>query len=212
MNYKSNMNRVLTKLKKSIVSAEAIDKLTLDVAAGVRASNLRRIHNEGKNVRNGKIGSYSTTPIYVNPANSPRKFTPEGKPTKFRKKTKKTFKFYSETSSSGYIEKTTTMVAVGNKTFKNGKPHKIKYFAQGYKGFRDKIGRETAYVNLQLTGSLKADFNILKSSNGYTIGFSKKAEIAEGLEKHFKSQIWGLSQTDKDIVNEIVNNFIKKNI
>jgi hypothetical protein len=179
MNYKSNLNRVITNLKKSLISIEALDKLTLEVAAGVMASNLRRIHNEGKNVNDSSIGKYSTKSIYVNPANSPRRFATAGKNSNKSK-------------------------------FKNGKQRKTKYFKDGYKGFRAEIGRETGYVNLQLTGSLKADFNIQKSNNGYSIGFSKKAKIADGLESHFNTTIWGLSNRDKRIANEIVSNFVNK--
>ena len=46
----------------------------------------QRIHEKGLDGNNTKIGQYSTEPIYVNPKNSPRKFSPQGKhgDTKFR--------------------------------------------------------------------------------------------------------------------------------
>lgn len=180
MKYASNMNRVLTKLKNNLVSLEAMDKLTKEVATGVRASNMRRIHNEGKAVDGSMIGSYSTKPMYVSLKNSPRKFTPKGKK--------------------------------GKTKFKNGKSHKSGFFKDGYKGFRREIGKETGFVNLQLTGSLKADFNMVKTTNGWNIGFNKKSDISESLEEHFKKEIWGVSEQDRIAINEIISNFIRRKL
>ena len=56
-----------------------MEKITKEVATGVRASNLRRIHNDGKAANGSNIGSYSTKPMYVSLKASPRKFTPKGK-------------------------------------------------------------------------------------------------------------------------------------
>ena len=181
VNYSSNMNRVLTKLKTNLVSLQAVERLTKEVAIGVRASNMRRVHNEGKAVSGSLIGSYSTKPMYVNPKNSPRRFSTGGKKS-------------------------------DKPIFKNGKSRKTKYFKDGYKGFRNEIGRETAYVNLQLTGTLKSDFNMVKTANGWSVGFDKRAELSENLEKKYNKRIWGVSEQDKIIVNQIISNFIKSKL
>jgi hypothetical protein len=217
VNYSSNMNRVLTKLKTNLMSIDAIEKLTKEVAIGVRASNMRRVHNEGKSVSGSLIGSYSTKPIYISVAKSPRRISPQGKPSG-KTRVKKKYGTYSYEDETGreiikreVIGRET--VAVGGKTkFKNGKPLKSRYFGDGYKGFRNKIGRETSIVNLQLTGSLKADFNMVKTNNGWSIGFDKKAEIANGLEKHFNKIIWGVSEQDRVSINQIISNFIKRKL
>ena len=175
------MNRVLAKLKTNLVSLNAMEKLTKEVAIGVRASNMRRVHNDGKAVNGNNIGTYSTKATYINPKNSPRRFATGGK---------------NSTKS----------------IFKNGKPRKTKYFKNGYKGFRNEIGRETAYVNLQLTGTLKSDFNMVKTTNGWSVGFDKRAELSENLEKKYNKRIWGVSEQDRIIVNQIISNFIKRKL
>jgi len=45
----------------------------------------------------------------------------------------------------------------GKTKFKNGKDHKTGYF-DSYKDFRQSIGRETGFVNLNLFGILQSDF------------------------------------------------------
>lgn len=177
MTYKSNADSVLSKLKKKLAES---DKIVTVIAQSIYASNIRRIHNDGRNTKGASIGRYSTKPMYVNPNSSPKKFQPIGK--------------------------------TGRKFFKNGKPHKTKYFPGGYKGFRSNIGRNTSIVNLQLTGSLLANFQLKKVPTGYQIGFlsSKKGDIAEGLEKKYGSQIWGLSQFDRNKTREIIKNWLKK--
>ena len=54
------MDDVLNKLKSKLLSDEAVDKLTRMCAQEVYSSNLRRIHNGGKNVNVRTIGHYST--------------------------------------------------------------------------------------------------------------------------------------------------------
>lgn len=46
----------------------------------------------------------------------------------------------------------------GKSKFKDGKGHKSKYFDDGYKGYRDNVGRQTGFVDLSLTGELRMDF------------------------------------------------------
>ena len=53
------------------------DLWAIEVLTTVRASNIRRIHNEGKSVSGSPIGKYSTHPIYINPSKSPVNFTPK---------------------------------------------------------------------------------------------------------------------------------------
>lgn len=176
MIYKSNAANVIGKVKNKLSSGEI---LIGTIAQNILASNLRRIHNEGRDTNGKSIGSYSIKPLYVNPKNSPKQFAPIGK--------------------------------TGKKAFHDGKPHKTAYFQKGYKGFRERIGRKTSVVNLQLTGSLLANFQLQKSPTGYQIGFlsAKKGRIAEGLEKKYRSQIWGLSQQDRNKTREIIKNWLK---
>lgn len=87
----------------------------------------------------------------------------------------------------------------GKSTFKNGNKHKSRYFAGGYKDFRNKIGRRIDVVNLSLSGQMQNDFSVgiknpIKTSAGWGLGFKNplNAEKAEGLEKKY-APIWRLS-------------------
>lgn len=98
--------------------------------------------------------------------------------------------------------------------FKNGKPHKTKFF-RNYREFRKTIGRNASFVNLQLTGGLKASFKIKKLTNGYAIGFwsEKYSKIAEGMEEHFgKTAIWGVTEQDKKTADLIVERHMNNGI
>ncbi len=46
----------------------------------------------------------------------------------------------------------------GKAKFKNGESHKTGYF-ESYKAYREKIGRDTEFVNLTLWGSLRSNFS-----------------------------------------------------
>lgn len=178
--YKSNMDAVLGRLK-TMLSENKLDSLYRECALGVFASNERRVHNEGKAVNGSAIGKYSRKAIYVNPARSPRAFSPVGK--------------------------------TGRTTFKStGKPHKTKYFASGYAGFKSNIGFGSR-PNLQATGRLRADWTILRTSKGYQIGWASSygAKISEGNEIHFGKKIWGISEEDKRNINSIVKRYVKTN-
>ncbi|MGR3220321.1 MAG: hypothetical protein ACUZ8H_10980 [Candidatus Anammoxibacter sp.] len=61
MSYTSNMGVVVDKLNVQLKGVKNQDKMLRDIAVSLERSNLRRIHNEGKNVAGGKIGTY--TPV-----------------------------------------------------------------------------------------------------------------------------------------------------
>jgi hypothetical protein len=103
-------------------------------AFSVTAQMGERIFDEGKTTDSGEIGQYSTKPIYVNPE-------------------KLTVK-----KSIGVKSGKT-----GEKVFKSGKkkgePHKTKYLEGGYKELRDKVGRQSSFVDLSFSNELRMDFN-----------------------------------------------------
>ncbi len=102
----------------------------------------------------------------------------------------------------------------GKKVFKStGKEHKTKYFKNGYGEFRSSIGRESSFVNLQLTGGLKAAYKIKKEgNNSYVIDFwSKKySDRADNLVEHFgDTPIWGITRNDNKLIDSIVERHMK---
>lgn len=171
------------------------DKLLRTVATTIGAIMKHRIHTEGKKSDGTNIGEYNDTdPIYVNPKNSPRNITPEGKPKKVG-----TFK-------SGKKK--------GQDKIQGNKKNKTKYFSS-YKSFRDHIGRDTSKINLSLSGSgMESDFGIsaedpIKTNTGYGLGFKNvlNALKAEGHVSRF-GQIYVLSESEKTTLRETAEDFI----
>lgn len=180
MTVSSNVNTVIEQIKQKLSIAN-IDELITTVSQAVYASNLKRIHTDGKNVAGGNIGKYSTEPIYVNPKKSPKKFITGGKVDK-----KSTFK-------NGKTRKT--------KYFANG----YKGFRASIGRDANTVNLQltgSLLANLQLKPiTLGAEIGFLSN---------KKRLIAEGLEDHFNCKIWGVSNEDKTMVKSIINNFIAK--
>lgn len=170
----------------------------------------QRIFDDGRTTDGTVIGQYDDTPMYVSMSAIPKpKGAPTGKPSG-KTKTKKVFKFNSETSSSGTIQK--VQVAVGGKSkFKDGSPHKSKYFATGYKGYRENVGRQTAFVDLKMTGELRMDFGNSGSESApakprkisdleYQIKLDKQIDRDKrsGMEEKY-GDIFTLSDTEKEL-------------
>lgn len=131
----------------------------------------KRIFDEGKKTDGSQIGKYDTKPIYVSMSAVPKpKGAPTGKPSG-KKKVKKITGFFTVEDPVTGEEKTVrevigreTIAEAGKSKFKNGKPHKSKYFAEGYKGYRKNIGRQVDKIDLSLSGELRLDFSNGKPS------------------------------------------------
>lgn len=181
MKYSSNINSVIKELKEEFEKNQTmISALTKEIATSVRATNLSRIHNEGLDENDTPIGHYnSTTPIYINPKKSPRKFATKGK--------------------------------TGKTTFENGKAHKTGFFAS-YSAFRSSIGRETSFVNLQLSGKLMKSYNLSATGKEYVVGFTSDygSQIAAGMEEKYGKQIWGVSASDEKAIDAIMIRYSQK--
>lgn len=67
---------LINKIRNDLTKVEKAYGLAV---AATHAEVVDRIFEEGENNRGGKIGTYSTKPIYVNPDYSPKKFAPKGK-------------------------------------------------------------------------------------------------------------------------------------
>ncbi len=143
-----------------------------------------RIFDDGRTTDGTVIGQYDDTPMYVSMSAIPKpKGAPTGKP-----------------------------LAVGGKSkFKDGTPHKSKYFATGYKGYRENVGRQTAYVDISLTGELRMDFGNSGSVSApakprkisdleYQIRLDKEIDQdkREGLEEKY-GDIFTLSDSEKEL-------------
>lgn len=178
MEYKSNANEVILNIKQKLLSNESQQALLQTIAQTVYSNNAHRVFNKGQNINNTSIGRYSRKPLYANPKKSKKDFSVGGKTGK------------------------TIFASTGQK-------HKTKYFSGGYANLRNQLGKRIDIVDLNFTGTLQANWQMIKTSTGYSIGFlsNKKGLIADGLEKHFKCKIFGVSNDDRTQINQIVKNW-----
>lgn len=95
----------------------------------------------------------------------------------------------------------------GKTKFKNGKPHKTGYF-KSYKSFRTAIGRQTAFIDLKLSGLLSKDFSnsLQKSGQVWISGVKNKANVGkvEGAEDRYNN-IFKLSKKERSELKRIAS-------
>lgn len=157
-----------------------------------------RIFDEGRTTEGTTIGQYDDEPMYVSLAVAPK---PKGRPI-------------GKTGKSKFTS--------GKKA---GQDHKSRYFPTGYKGYRDNVGRQTAKVDLSLTGELRLDFGNQKqtaeprkiSDFEYQIQLNKEIDQKkrEGAEEKY-GKIFSLSDSEKEMFQSVAqlefNNRISKSI
>ncbi len=93
----------------------------------------------------------------------------------------------------------------GDTTFKNGKPHKTKYFSS-YKSYRQNQGRRTDRVNLNLSGDMFKDYasSLTRRGNVWVSGFKRplNADKFDGALEKYGSVVWMLSESELNIIRE----------
>lgn len=194
----SYIGRVRAVLGFLLDTPKIVSEVGIVAAKEVEALMGRRIFLQGRATDGSPIGSYSTLPIYVNPNNPQFKLLP-----KFRKR-KPILKPVGKK---------------GDTVFKNGKPHKTVYFADGYAGLRRVVGREPSAklqrignisatgVNLNFTGSMAASFTVGISGRVVALGFTNGKEFAKarGNEKRFGKDIFSASTAERSAFEAAVN-------
>lgn len=140
-------------------------------AETIRGEVVKRIHERGEAGDNSQIGTYSTKPMYANPATLPGQ----------------TIKIAAEGKTGKTVFDTT------------GAPHLTKYFASGYKELREAIGKSSDKVNLNLSGNLQNELVTIPTAKGYGLGWldEKKYWRAQRLEAKYGKRIWALTTTEK---------------
>ncbi|MDX1472236.1 MAG: hypothetical protein R3213_12125, partial [Flavobacteriaceae bacterium] len=115
----------LRKLHQIISSTETTKRVSTAAAFRVLAEMKRRIFVNGLASDETQIGTYSTSPFYINPNSligvSKSGVSPQGKN--------------------------------GLSVFKNGKAKKTRYLGNGYKELRELTGRQSNFVDLNFSGS-----------------------------------------------------------
>lgn len=164
-------------------------KAILIAASTAHADMVERIFTDGIASNGSKIGSYDTrNEQYVNPENSPKKFQPKGKGEK-KSKTTQVFDISTQKSRRVAIKK-------------DFSERKTRYF-ESYKAFRAMIGRETAYVNLDLFGRLKQEFenSLRRVSNEdfeARLRTEESIEKATGNQRRFGKAIFSATESERE--------------
>jgi hypothetical protein len=170
-NIDSVINNITAKLADACLPGGNLYDVSMRAAASDTLAKMTiRIHVDGKASDDSEIGTYSNKRLYVNPNNSPRKF------------------------SGGNTGKT------GRSIFEStGQPHATKYFDEGYSGFRAEVGRQSDKVNLSLTGGLEKALQALPIQGGWGIGFDNDECYMRSvaLEKKYGKRIWSLSGNER---------------
>lgn len=174
MQYRSNINLVLSRISKALQSIEpgsdVYDKTMRLGTESVRGVMLTRIHEDGQAADGSAIGSYSKKPLYANPLVIPgQTFQPEGK--------------------------------TGKKVFDStGKQHKDKYFDGGYAALREATGKRSDTVNLNFSGIMQNTLQTFPTATGYGLGWDSEEMLlrARALEKKYGKRIWFLSDSEKE--------------
>lgn len=168
----------------------------------VHALRMERIFTRGE-ARDGRIiGKYSTKPIYINPREVGFSFQTKGK-------TRSTIKNVADIRGTGKIHKIRLKAG--------GSARATRYFAKGYKEFRQFINRPVDRVNLGLTYDMRLDLSNSKSINKpgmpdkispfeYQERFKREPNAlkAEGAFVHFKRNIFGFQPKEKKKFKEIL--------
>jgi hypothetical protein len=87
--------------------------------------------------------------------------------------------------------------------FQNGNPRKSQYFPEGYKEFREVVGRQSGKVDLFLTGSLRGSVQLgSRGQESVTMEFLNEDQVkkADGNEARFGKTIFAVTEQESDIV------------
>jgi hypothetical protein len=146
-------------------------RIGIPATLAVEAEYKVRIFKEGEATNGSNIGKYSNTPFYA--GKDSLKGLPKGK-----------FKPVGKN---------------GRSRFKNGKPKKTRYLKGGYGEFRDRAGRQSKNVDLNLTGASERSIRTGLKGSKVVLGFTSKErfDILRGNEKRFKKDILTLSKKER---------------
>jgi hypothetical protein len=86
------------------------------------------------------------------------------------------------------------------------------YVDGAYKNKREKLEKRTDKVNLSFSGQLSKEFSFEPTGTTVSVGFLTEygANLHEVLEENYSKKIWGVTQEDERLAEEITTNRIKK--
>jgi len=193
-----------TKINQKIEELRRYNRPLNVAAASTHGKMVKRIFVDGGSADGGKIGSYSTADIYLKALSDPiGNFGKKKKPYGLATRNKR-----------GLDPKTGKD---GQEKFKTVDRARITKYFEGWKGFREAQGLQTAVVDLNNTGDMFFDF--AKSNlpfldrvdqinvDTYASTFTKplNALKASGNEEHFKKSIFKLTSEEKSGFYRLLN-------
>ena len=91
---------------------------------------------------------------------------------------------------------------------------KNTYFKGGYKEFREKLGREGDFVNLDLTGSLRLSVKVGQKNGKIAVGIIGKSEVkkARDNEQHFGKDIFSPSKKELENIEKLAQRELKRRL
>ena len=170
----------------SVELAKKKSQLSLEAVLRLEAQYKRRIFLTGRTTNGRRIGKYSEKPIYVSVEGAKKRY-------------------------GSQIRSSSLKPSGKNKRpkFQNGKRKKSQYFEDGYKGFREQVGRQTKHVDLNLTGDLQSSIKTGKRQRSVRMGFlnPSAADLVDNLEAKY-GDVFTVSKAE----SEAVTSFLKKNL
>lgn len=169
------LNEISKKLDEAVPEVALVQSFV-----ELQADFLIRVFEQGLNSKNQKIGRYSTKPAYFTKDQFVDKgaFKPQGKDPKDSNKATSMRVSYTDLET-----KKKKRLSVK----KDYSARLSMYLPKGYKEFRDIQGRPTAYVNLDLSNSLKLAYRVFKFGDSVLFGQNDTEEHKkiEGLTDRF---------------------------
>lgn len=159
------------KLDRIITALQTDNKPFKQAVQDIHVMRMRRIFQQGEKADGSPIGSYSTRPFYMNPKNSPKKFSGKGKNDKRSNKTHATRYFaggYKE--FRGFIGRPNTHVDLGL-------TYDLRFDISNSKNLNsarpDKISNNEYQERIKRPLNLKK-LNGIEDKYGNVFGFSQK--------------------------------------
>lgn len=90
----------------------------------------------------------------------------------------------------------------------------IGKYSKKYGEFKSKIGRNPGYVNLELTGQMKADYGLIINGDQYAFGFQNQfnADKMGWAQDRYNKAIAHLSEDELELFTTVLNDEVNREI
>lgn len=115
------------------------------------------------------------------------------------------------------IALTTTLAKHKPRIFESGLDEnggQIGTYSKKYATYKSKIGKNPGYVNLELTGQMKADYGLIQNGTEYAFGFQNQfnADKMGYAQDRYNKGIAHLSESEIDTFTTVLNDEVNREI